>query len=119
MKRLITDYVTYEDIDLIDKIDNLTYSEISEEIRDKCMEEETFKKIEEKVWELMNDKNGKFAYVEQYEGLADEYEAIDEKDKLSACVYNADLLYMVAIAYVLGLEIPKTCFDTHIFGIEY
>lgn len=116
---LITSYVTREDIDLIDKLENMVDSEISQEIKDKCDEEETFKKIEEKVWELMNDNSSKFSKKDFYDGLADGYEAVDYKDMLSACVYNCDFLYMTAIACVLDLEIPKSVADTHIFGITY
>ena len=118
MKNLITDYVTYEDIDLIDKLDNMYCSEISEEIFKKCMEKDTLKKIEEKVWELMNDKDSKFSKVYFYDGLYGEDESEDERDTLSACLYNCDLLYMTAIAYVLGLEIPQFSWDVEIFGMQ-
>ena len=39
MSKYITDYVTYEDIDLIDKLDNMYESEISEEIYERLMQE--------------------------------------------------------------------------------
>lgn len=117
MKSLITDYVTYKDIDLVDKLDNMYCSEISEEIFEKCMEKNTFKKIEEKVWELMNDKDSEFSEAEFYDGLFDGDESEDEHDIWSACLYNCDLLYMTAIAYVLGLEIPESSGDVEIFGI--
>lgn len=117
MSAYITDYVTYEDIDLIDKLENMYESEISEEIYETCSEKENFKKIESKVWKLMNDKDSKFASIEFYEGLAKEYEPVDEHDMWSACLYNCDLLYMTAIAHVLGLKIPKTSFDVWIFGM--
>ena len=112
---LITKYVTYEDIDLIDKLSNMCGSEISEEIFEKCMKEKTFKKIEEKVWKLMRNSASKFSKAECYAGLADEYEAKNEHDMWSACLYNCDLLYMTAIAHVLKLEIPKASWDTEIF----
>lgn len=117
MKNLITEYVTYKDIDLVDKLDNMYGSEISEEIFEKCMEKDAFKKIEEKVWELMNDKDSKFSKVYFYDGSYDEDESEDEHDMLSACLYNCDLLYMTAIAYVLGLEIPQFSWDVEIFGM--
>ena len=117
MKNLITEYLKYEDIDLIDKLDNMCCSEISEDIFEKCMEKETFKKIEEKVWELMNDEDSKFSKVYFYDGLYDEDESEDEHDKLSSCLYNCDLLYMTAIAHVLGLEIPLFSWDIEIFGM--
>lgn len=117
MKNLITEYVKYEDIDLIDKLDNMYCSEISEEIFEKCMKKETFKKIEEKVWELMNDKDSEFAKAEFYDGLFDEDESEDEHYIWTSCLYNCDLLYMTAIAYVLGLEIPESSGDVEIFGM--
>ncbi len=117
MKTLITKYITYEDIDLVDKLDNMLDCEIAEEIYNKCQDNVIFKKIEEKIWELINNKDSKFAYTDFYEGLAKEYEAVDEYDMWSACLYNCDLLYMTAIAYVLNLEIPKSSCDVKIFGI--
>lgn len=115
---IITKYVTREDIDLEDKLSNMVCSEISEEIYEKCREEKTFKKIEDKIWKLMKNSASKFSRTSFYEGLADEYEAENEEDKWSACVYNCDLLYMTAIAYVLKLDTPKSSGDTYIFGIE-
>lgn len=117
MKNLITEYVTYEDIDLVDKLDNMYCSEISEEIFEKCMEKDAFKKIEEKVWELMNDKGSEFSKAEFYDGMSDDDESEDEHDMWSSCVYNCDLLYMTAIAHVLGLEIPEFSWDVEIFGM--
>lgn len=116
--KLITFYVTKEDIDLIDKLSNMTGSEISEEIVEKCMEQKTFEKIEEKVWKLMRNSAEPFSKAAFYEGLADDYEAEDEHDMMTASVYNCDLLYMVAIASVLGLPRPKDSEDTEMFGIE-
>lgn len=113
----ITKHVSRESIDLLNKLSNLVCSEIAEEIYEKCVEEKTFKKIEDKIWQLMEDSESKFSRANFYEGLADEYDPINEEDKWSACVYNCDLLYMTAIAYVLNLEIPKSSGDTYIFGI--
>lgn len=117
MKSLITKYVKYEDIDLIDKLDNMYCSEISEEIFERCMEKVTFKKIEEKVWALMNDKDSEFSKSEFYDGLFDGDETEDKHYIWTSCVYNCDLLYMTAIAYVLGLEIPESSGDIEIFGM--
>lgn len=117
MKNLITEYVKYEDIDLIDKLDNMCCSEISVEIFEKCMEKETFKKIEEKVWELMNDKDSKFSNAEYYDDFFDGDASDDEHYIWTSCLYNCDLLYMTAIAHVLGLEIPKFSWDVEIFGM--
>ncbi len=107
----ITSIVSKEDIDLVDKLDNMIDNEISEEIYNKCMDPETLKKIEEEVWKLMNDSSEPFSKAEYYEGLADEYEAADDHDLKSAEVYNCDLLYMVAIANVLGLPRPEDSGD--------
>ncbi len=115
--KTITEYVTREDIDLLNKLSNMCDSEISEEIYDRCIEEKSFEAIEDRVWKLMNDKNSKFSKAALYEGLADEYEATDECEMWSACVYNCDLLYMTAIAYVLNLEIPESSGDIGIFGL--
>ncbi len=117
MKSFIVEYVKYKDIDLVDKLDNMCGSEISEEIFEKCMEKETFKKIEEKVWELMNDRNSEFSRTEFYDGLFDGDETEDEHYIWTSCVYNCDLLYMTAIAYVLGLKIPEFSWDVEIFGM--
>ena len=118
MATYITKYVTFEDIDLLNKLGNMLESEISQEIYDKCMEKKTFEKVEKKVWALMRNSASKFAFADFYEGLAGEYDAEDEHDMWSACLYNCDLLYMTAIAYVLGLQIPKSSYDIKIFGIE-
>ena len=115
--KTITEYVTREDIELIDKLNNMCGSEISEEIYEQCMKKKNFEAIEEKVWDLMNNKNSKFSKAELYEGMADEYEAADEHDMWSACVYNCDLLYMTAIACILNLEIPESSGDIGIFGL--
>ena len=114
---LITNYVTHDDIDLVDKLNNMYESEISEEIYEKCLQKDVFRKIENKVWELINDKNSQFAYTSLYESLAREYEPTDEHDLWSARLYNCDLLYMTAIAHVLGLAIPNDSCDIHIFGM--
>ena len=117
MENLITEYITYKDIDLVDKLDNMRGSEISEEIFEKCMEKDTFKKIEEKVWEVMNNEDSEFSQAEFYEDLFDGDESEDEHYVWSSCLYNCDLLYMTAIAYVLGLEIPEFSYDVEIFGM--
>ncbi len=117
METLMAKLVTREDIDLLNKLSNMTNSEISEEIYDKCVEEETFAKIENKVWELLSDTSSRFSQSEYYDGLAREYEPIDDHDYWTACLYNCDLIYMVAIAMVLDLEIPKTSCDVGIFGL--
>ncbi len=114
---LITKHVEKQDIDLLNKLDNMLESEISEEIYNKCMIPKTFQKIEDKVWAMMRNSASTFSKAATYEGLADEYDAADERDKWSACVYNCDLLYMTAIASILKLPIPRSSGDIHIFGL--
>lgn len=117
MSKLITSYINAEDIDLVDKLENMLGSEISEEIYDKCMEPKTFKKIEDKVWKLMCNSAEPFSKADFYDGLADEYDAEDEHDLKTAEIYNCDLLFMVAIASVLKLPRPKHSWDVEIFGM--
>ena len=114
---MITNHMTRNDIELLNKLDNMCGSEISESIYKECLIPENIEKIKNKVWELLTDTNSKFACSDYYVGLADDYEAKDEKDMWSACVYNCDLLYMTAIAHVFGLEIPKNSCDINIFGM--
>ena len=114
---LITKHITKSDIDLRDKLDNMLGSEISEEIYNKCMSPKTFQKIEDKVWAMMRNSASPFSKTATYEGLADEYDAADDRDKWSACLYNCDLLHMTAIASILKLPIPRSSGDIHIFGL--
>lgn len=113
----ITDFLTKDDVDLIDKLSNMYESEISEEIYEKCNEPEFFSKIEEEVWNLMKNLEEKFHNSDFYKGLEGEYEAKDEHDLWSARLYNCDLIYMVAIASVLGLQRPNDSCDVEIFGM--
>lgn len=113
----IADFLTKDDVDLIDKLNNMYESEISEEIYEKCNEPEFFSKIEEEVWNLMKNPEEKFHNSDFYVGLEGEYEAEDEYDLWSARLYNCDLIYMVAIAAVLGLQRPNDSCDNEIFGM--
>lgn len=113
----IADFLTKDDVDLIDKLNNMYESEISEEIYEKCNEPEFFSKIEEEVWNLMKNPEEKFHNSDFYVGLEGEYEAEDEHDLWSARLYNCDLIYMVAIAAVLGLQRPNDSCDNEIFGM--
>ena len=117
MESLIVKYVKYEDIDLVNKLDNMCCSEISEDIFEKCMKKEAFEKIQEKIWELMNNEEFEFSKAEFYEDLFDEDETEDEHYIWSSRLYNCDLLYMTAIAYVLGLEIPEFSWDVETCGM--
>ena len=115
----ITKFVTRVDIDLIDKLDNMYCSEISEDVFHKCMEEKTFKKIEEKIWKLMRNSASKFSNAEYYKELAEnsDLEFEDEHEMYSNGLYLCDLLYMTAIAHVLKLSIPRSAGDVEIFGM--
>lgn len=132
MKEFVTYYL--EDVDLWDKIDNLN-GEIGDSGCELAWSDQYYTAIEDKIWEMLNDKNSQFSKSEYYDGLANEYmfeEYFEGKeneddcnfellsfeeqcDVMSAAVYNCDLLYMVAIADVLGLEIPKSSGDIHVF----
>lgn len=113
----ITAFLTKKDIDLIDKLNNMCEIEISEDIYEKCNEPQLFSKIEEEVWNLMNNPEEEFHNSDFYEGLEGEYEAMDEHDLWSARLYNCDLIYMVAIASVLGLQRPNDSCNVEIFGM--
>lgn len=106
---LITDYVTREDIDVFNKIINLEDGEqISSSISRKAQKKE--KEIESVIWELMN-KDERFMYLDDYDGLAPGWNEEDGYSLESAELYNNDWLYMMAIAKVLGLKEPEDCFD--------
>jgi len=122
-----TNIITKEDIDLEDKLDNMLESEISEDVYNKCNEPKTFEKIEKKIWNMINDKKLPYYYLEWFEHLGKTYlecegyankDDADEHDFWSACFYNCDLIYMQAIAYILGLEIPNDSGDIDIFGMD-
>ena len=67
---------------------------------------------------MMKISDSPFSRSASYIGFADDYDTNDEHERWSACVYNCDLLYMTAIASVLGLELPRHSGDVHIFGIN-
>lgn len=113
---LATDILTREDIDLYNKLGNLVDSEISERIYDRCNEPENFSRIEDKVWSLLTDPNDQFYFLEFFRHLGKEIETDDEHEFWSGCLYNCDLIYMQAIAYVLNLPKPKSSCDTYIFN---
>ena len=106
--------INTEGIDLLNKLDNLSGAgQISDRCYETCLNKEFFKQIEEKIFSFMQERNEgveEFANPYFYMGLAEKYQedAFDAKDFLSAEIYNCDILYMVAIADVLGLERPKT-----------
>ena len=99
--------LTQKDIDLEDKLDNMLGSEISEKVYALASSPKNFGKIEEKIWAMMGNSNLPYSNIEYFDGLAKEYEDVDEHDLYSACLYNCDLIYMQAIAHVLKMPIPK------------
>lgn len=100
--KLITSYVTRDDIDLDNKLNNLCESgEISDETFEKCREPKTFIKLEEKIWNMMKNSAEPYHSREFYEGLAKEYDAKDENDMYAACLYNCDSLYLDAINRII------------------
>lgn len=116
----ITNFVTREDIDsnLRDKLGNMLYSEISEEIYEKCLEEKVCKKIADKVWALMRNSASKFSKTDYYEDLDYSEDSEGNENMIwENRVYNSDLLYMTAIAHVLKLPTPRTAGDIEIFGM--
>lgn len=104
----ITDFIKREDIDIENKIGNMHESEISEEIYIKIIENPVLLgEIEANIWAKLNDNDNPLSKASAYEGLADDYETDDENERWGACLYNHDLIYMQAIAEVLGLPVPK------------
>lgn len=84
-------------VDLIDKIDNMYESEISDALYEYIdNDEDVFNKIEAEVIKLLPQ-------------AIDEYE-ITTDDKVETCLYNCDALYMKAICNVMGDKvIPVEC----------
>lgn len=130
-RNLVTNYLGKQDIDLSDKLENMVNSEISEEIYSQCTDSATFKQIEDTVWQLMSEVDDSFSAIPMYVDLANEYigeaygddvtfqdlDKDEQRDALSAGLYNCDWLYMTAIAMVLGLDIPQDAGDVDIFGM--
>ena len=104
----ITDFIKREDIDIDDKIGNMYESEISEEIYDKIIESPVLLgEIEANIWAKLNDNDSPLSKASEYENLANDYETDDENERWAACLYNHDLIYMQAIAEVLGIPVPQ------------
>lgn len=108
---LSKDFLRKEDIDLCDKLNNMLDSEISEDIFYLASLPDNFQKIENKVWEMLNDESLPYCQISYFSNLAKEYEPENENDLHAAELYNCDLIYMQAIAHVLGLEIPEDSGD--------
>lgn len=93
--------ITKEDVDLINKLDNMCGSEINDELFEELSnDKEKFSAIEQFVME----------HVEEYEDfIVDEtkslyeQEFIDEEDDYTGGLYNCDEIYMRAILNALGV----------------
>lgn len=113
--RTIEDFIenlTNDDIDLIDKLENLSEAgQISETVYDLCQNKETFEIIESYVREILQDDIGDTELAEEYidfivgetESLYKE-ELIDKADDFSSGLYNCDEIYLYAIADALDLS---------------
>ena len=104
--------LTSDDIDLIDKLDNLYgHGQISETVYDLASEERTFDIIEHYIDEILSDDIGDPELAEEYiEFIIEETENlyeqgfIDEADDFTGGLYNCDSLYLYAIADALDLD---------------
>lgn len=104
-----------EDIDLVDKLDNLNGAgQISETVYKLASEKDNFETIEHYVREILQDDIGDTELAEEYiEFIVDETESlyeqglIDEADDFTGGLYNCDDLYLYAIADVLDIGIDE------------
>ena len=104
-----------EDIDLIDKLDNLCgHGQISETVYRLAMEERTFDIIESYIDEILIDDIGDTELAEEYITFIVEeterlYEQgiINEVDDFSSGLYNCDDIYLYAIADSLDLDMRQ------------
>ena len=104
----ITDFIenlTKDDVDLIDKLDNLNgHEQISEEDYELASEETNFKDIEEFVIDIL--QNGDDLSDQYINFIVNETQRLYEedlcrKDDFTAGLYNCDDLYLFAIEDVL------------------
>ncbi len=104
--------LTNDDIDLIDKLNNLYgHDQITEADYKLALEKDNFETIEHFVREILQDDIGdtKLAdehvdfIVEETENLYEQ--GLCEKDDFTAGLYNCDDLYLYAIADVLDTDI--------------
>lgn len=106
------DNLSYDDIDLIDKLDNLHgHGQISDTVYDLCNDEDTFEIIEHYIREILQDDIGDTELAKEYiEFIVEETESlyeqelIDEADDFTGGLYNCDDLYLYAIADALDLD---------------
>ena len=101
-----------EDIDLVDKLDNLYgHGQISETVYIRASRTRTFEIIESYIEEILIDDIGDTELAEKYISFiveetqrVYEEELIDEADDFTAGLYNCDELYLYAIADALDLD---------------
>lgn len=104
-----------EDIDLVDKLDNLDGAgQISDKVYELASEKDNFETIEHFVREILQDDIGDTELAEEYiEFIVDETESlyeqglIDEADDFTGGLYNCDDLYLYAIADALDLDMDE------------
>lgn len=106
------DNLSNDDIDLIDKLDNLHgHGQISDEVYKLASEKDNFETIEHYIREILQDDIGNSGLAEAYidfiteetENLY-EQEVIDKVDDFTGGLYNCDELYLYAIADALDID---------------
>jgi len=104
-----------ENIDLIDKLENLSESaQISEAVYNLCQEKDNFESVEDYIREILQGQVGNSEFTDEYidfivEETENLYEQglIDESDDFTGGLYNCDDLYLYAIADVLNMDIDE------------
>jgi len=104
-----------ENIDLIDKLENLSASaQISEVVCNLCQEKDNFESVEDYIREILQGQVGNSELTDEYidfivEETENLYEQglIDESDDFTGGLYNCDDLYLYAIADVLNRDIDE------------
>ena len=104
--------LTNDDIDLIDKLENLYgHGQITESDYKLALEKDNFETIEHYVREILQDDIGDTELAEEYinfiiEETENLYEqGLCKKDDFTAGLYNCDDLYLYAINDALDTEI--------------
>jgi hypothetical protein len=103
--------LTDDDIDLIDKLDNLCgHEQISDYAYELMKEKQNFEDANEYIKEILHgeaheDLTEKYIYfvVEETNNLCEG--GFCKKDDFTAGLYNCDDLYLYAIADVLGVDV--------------
>ncbi len=119
-----SDFFQQKDVDIFNKLVNLhDAGQIDDNVFEMCMNADYVcraSNIEARIIEMLSTKDSGFDNLLDYLDLIDGYEGIDLHDTLTAGLYNNDLLYMQAIAYVLDLDIPQNaseclCYDAEVY----